>query len=290
MDGVPTFGEYIRQRRTTANLTRPQLAWLANLSVPYLTKIEGGATPSRRVIESLSDALKLQPAEFEYALILAEGPAPRVELDHPTAADLEYLELLNPKPATYVSALLDILAVNASFMEVFPQLDPGVNALEWIFLNPIARTVLLDWTGEASVAVSWFRLQIARTGKQERAREIIDACLVSPEFRAAWQSDSVASSRDNPTALVRDPKTLAIRELRVNNWRASGLQSWSLYLATSVDQPTAITRPVVRERPAMSSPVNTSGDARRRPRSNAAADDPTPTKPLQQIDGKQLGG
>ncbi|QVI23086.1 helix-turn-helix domain-containing protein [Nocardia tengchongensis] len=130
MDGVPTFGEYIRQRRTTANLTRPQLAWLANLSVPYLTKIEGGANPSRRVIESLTTALKLTPVDFEYALVLAEGPLPRIEPDQPTPADLEYLDLLNPAIGAYITGLWDIVAVNAAHHEFFPEMMAGANYLE----------------------------------------------------------------------------------------------------------------------------------------------------------------
>ncbi|WP_067543117.1 helix-turn-helix domain-containing protein [Nocardia crassostreae] len=288
MNGVPTFGEYIRQRRTIANLTRPQLAWLANLSVPYLTKIEGGATPSRHVIESLSTALKLQPGEYEYALILADGPAPRIEPDAPTAGDLEYLDLLNPKPGAYVSSTLDVLAVNTAYAQVFPQLEPGANILEWMVLNPLARTVLVDWMRETQATVGWFRTQIARSGEEERCQEIIDACMRSPEFPLMWRSDSVLIDRNHAT-LVRDPQTLTITELRILVWHTSAsLGSWSLLLATTPDQPTAVTRPVVRERPAMSSPVNTLDNPQRRRRETLPPGDPTPTKPLQQIDGKQL--
>ncbi|MFJ4652989.1 helix-turn-helix domain-containing protein [Nocardia sp. NPDC088792] len=287
MHGVPTFGEYVRRRRTAANLTRPQLAWLANLSVPYLTKIESGANPSRRVLESLCTALELQPAEFEYALILAEGPLPRAEPDHPTPADLEYLTLLEPKVGAFISGALDILAVNHAHEEAFPQLDPGRNYLEWLFLNPIARTVLVDWPGESQQAVSWFRLLMARSGDEGRVREILEQVLTNPDFALMWRGDAVSNERFDRSKLVRDPKTLAISELRMNMWRtSSSLRSWMLVLGARVDQPTAITRPVVRERPATSRVINDSGASEPptdRYEKRSSGPGATLTQPLQQI-------
>ncbi|MTE16521.1 helix-turn-helix domain-containing protein [Nocardia aurantiaca] len=249
MDGVPTFGEYIRQRRTAANLTRPQLAWQANLSVPYLTKIEGGANPSRRVIESLGTALKLSSAEFEYALILAEGPLPSADADHPTPVDLEYLDLLNPAIGAYVSGLWDIAAANAAHQEYFPELVTGTNYLEWLILNPISRTVMVNWENETRMAVGRFRIQLARAGESEHGRQILERCLADPDFALLWRSPVVVE-RSDLTKLVRDPRTLAISEIRINVWRTqSSLQSWLLALGTVVDGPTAATRSAVRQHP-----------------------------------------
>lgn len=294
MNGVPTFGEYVRQRRTKANLTRPQLAWLASLSVPYLTKIEGGANPSRRVIESLATALELRPAEFEYALTLAEGPLPRIDPDRPTGIDLEYLELLNPKIAAFISGTMDILAVNAAHMAAFPELDPGCNYLEWILLNPISRTVLVDWPGEAQQAVGTFRLLLARFGDEEHVREILDRCMESPEFAIMWRNDTVANERPDRTKLVRDPETLAITELRMNIWRtSSSLQSWMLVLGTTVDQQLAVTRPVVRERPRASRALNASEVSETpapRLRPPTPQDEQTSTQPIRQISSNRIEG
>ncbi|GAB3210400.1 helix-turn-helix domain-containing protein [Nocardia tengchongensis] len=288
MDGVPTFGEYIRQRRTTANLTRPQLAWLANLSVPYLTKIEGGANPSRRVIESLTTALKLTPVDFEYALVLAEGPLPRIEPDQPTAADLEYLDLLNPAIGAYITGLWDIVAVNAAHHEFFPEMVAGANYLEWLFFNPISRTVMVNWDNETRMAVSRFRMQLARAGEDERGAEILERCLVDPDFALLWHSDTVAVERGDLTKLVRNPRTLAITELRINLWRTqSTLQSWLLVMGTVVDRPTAVTRPVMRQRPETSRAINSpEGTATPpiRPKNVAQGKDPMPTTPLRQLD------
>ncbi|MFE3261214.1 helix-turn-helix domain-containing protein [Nocardia sp. NPDC059229] len=294
MDGVPTFGEYIRQRRTTANLTRPQLAWLANLSVPYLTKIEGGATPSRRVIESLCTALKLPPAEFEYALVLAEGPLPRLAADHPTPTDQEYLELLNPAIGAYITELWDIVAANAAHQEYFPELVPGMNYLEWLIFNPISRTVMVNWDTEARMAAGRFRMQLARSDDDERGRQILEKCLTDADFALLWRSDTIAVERTDLTKLVREPRTLAITELRINMWRTqSSLQSWLLVLGTTVDRPTAVTRPVVRQRPETSRPINAPGGPAtpsRRAKNAAPANDPNPTKPLRQISSNLSDG
>lgn len=261
MNGVPTFGEYIRRRRTTANLTRPRLAWLANLSVPYLTKIESGANPSRRVIESLSTALELRPDEFEYALALAEGPLPRAEDDHPDSADLEYLELLEPKIAAFASGAMDILAVNRAHRAVFPQLNPGLNYLEWLFLEPVSRTILVDWAGEAEQAVRAWRLNLARFGENDRMRGIIANCTASPEFAAMWHNDTIGECHPDRTKLVRDPKTLAVREIRLHTWRtSSSLRSWMLILGTNVDTPAAVARPAAPEGSAVSRAINAPAD------------------------------
>lgn len=262
MDGVPAFGEYIRERRTAARLTRQQLAWSANLSVPYLTKIEGGAVPSRRVVESLSAALELQLAEQEYALALAEGPVPDNDDNRPTAADIEYLELVSPHMAAYLTGTLDVLAANAPFCETYPELGPGVNALEWLMLNPVSRTILVDWNRQAHDAVGGFRLTVARYGLSARAKEIVDRCLPCQEFATMWSGDTVASLSHSRQVLVRNPKTLAIREFRENAWRtSSSLHSWTLYLGMIADQSHADTRPVFRERPGSSTGVNgRSGD------------------------------
>ncbi|MGW3544341.1 helix-turn-helix domain-containing protein [Nocardia niigatensis] len=294
MDGVPTFGEYIRQRRTTANLTRPQLAWLANLSVPYLTKIEGGATPSRRVIESLCTALKLPPAEFEYALALAEGPLPRIEADHPTATDREYLDLLNPAIGAYITELWDTVAVNAAHLEYFPELVAGVNYLEWLIFNPISRTVMVNWESEIRMAAGRFRMQLARSDNDERGRQILEKCLTDADFGLLWRSDTVTTERNDLTKLVREPRTLAITEMRINMWRTpSSLQSWLLVLGTTVDRPSAVTRPVVRKPPELSSPINAPGGPHtpsRRAKNAVPANDPSPTKPLRQISSNRSDG
>ncbi|MFD7844698.1 helix-turn-helix domain-containing protein [Nocardia sp. NPDC059764] len=294
MDGVPTFGEYIRRRRTTANLTRPQLAWLANLSVPYLTKIEGGANPSRRVIESLATALELTPVDFEYALMLAEGPLPSIEPDLPTATDQEYLNLLNPAIGAYISGLWDIVAVNAAHKEFFPELAAGSNYLEWLLFNPISRTVMVNWDNEVRMAVGRFRMQLARTGEEERGAEILEQCLADPDFALLWHSDMVAVDRGDLTKLVRDPRTLAITEMRINMWRTqSTLHSWLLVLGTVVDRPTAVTRPVMRQRPETSRAINASEGGvtpPRRAKNVAPGKDPMPTTPLQQLNSKLAGG
>ncbi|MFB8005443.1 helix-turn-helix domain-containing protein [Nocardia sp. NPDC056000] len=294
MNGVPTFGEYIRQRRTIANLTRPQLAWLANLSVPYLTKIEGGANPSRRVVESLGTALELRAVEFEYALTLAEGPFPRGTPDHPTATDLEYLHLLNPKIAAYISGTLDVLAVNAAHAETFPQLDPGTNYVEWLLLNPVARTVLVDWESETRQTLGMFRMLLARHGPDQHTSRIIENCTASPEFEAMWRDESLSSERRDRSKVVRDPKTLAITELRMNIWRTSStLQSWMLVVGAGVDQPMAVTRPVLREMPKASRAINadeTRELSPERPNMNASLREQAPTQPLQQIISNQSEG
>lgn len=55
------LGEFIKQRRTLANLSLRQLAERTRVSNPYLSQIERGKhEPSVRVLKSIADALGLR--------------------------------------------------------------------------------------------------------------------------------------------------------------------------------------------------------------------------------------
>src|SRR5690606_40525618 len=64
------------------------------------------------------------------------GPVPAT----PTAEDLTDLASLN-HPACYLRfPTLDMLAANSDYQRLFPGLGAGTNLLEWMFLNPAARS------------------------------------------------------------------------------------------------------------------------------------------------------
>ena len=59
------FGRALASVRSERGLKRMQLKELSGLSYPYISEIEnGGKYPSRRAIQSLSDALGMSPSEL----------------------------------------------------------------------------------------------------------------------------------------------------------------------------------------------------------------------------------
>src|ERR1700737_3737183 len=93
-----------RNRRRTPGLRREEVAELANIGVSWYTLLEQGhdVHPSRQVLESLSQALRLTLAEEQHLFLLAyqEQPAKMVmEEEQVTPALQRVVDALNPHPA-----------------------------------------------------------------------------------------------------------------------------------------------------------------------------------------------
>src|SRR5258707_2009338 len=67
-----------RSRRRTPGLRREEVAELANIGVSWYTLLEQGqaVNPSRQVLESLAQALKLNQAEKQHLFLLAGQELP----------------------------------------------------------------------------------------------------------------------------------------------------------------------------------------------------------------------
>src|SRR5207253_5875916 len=68
----------VRNRRRTPGLRREEVAELANIGVSWYTLLEQGQDvhPSRTVLESLAQALRLTTAEEQHLFLLAYGEKP----------------------------------------------------------------------------------------------------------------------------------------------------------------------------------------------------------------------
>lgn len=147
------FGDYIRQRREDAWLTRTELAKKANLSVSLIEKIElGTRPPTLHSLQILFDHLDVAPMFRRHILDLSLpglfGPPPTAP-SAPDADDLADLAVLDHPASFYTLPALTIAAANAAHRRTFPGLVPGTSFLEWIFLEPIAREVIVEWRKEA---------------------------------------------------------------------------------------------------------------------------------------------
>lgn len=199
-------------RRRTPGLRREELALLAGMSATWYTYLEQGREirASAQVMTALAEVLRLDRHERAHLLQLA-GHAPTAESGErepltPEAAAVP--QLLQPNPAYLIAGNYDVLSHNRAAGELFPRLfgdepeqrpDDGSerppddelerppNLVRWMFLEPEARDVVVDWEPEARGLLARLRTQAARHPADPRYTRLIDELTDgSPQARAWW--------------------------------------------------------------------------------------------------------
>ena len=198
--GLPDGG-----RRRTPGLRREEVALLAGVGTTWYTWLEQGrdVRASLEVLEALSRALRLTPAERSHVILLGRGEQappckPPAEEVPPTLRRL--VENLGPGPAYLLGRRWDYLAWNKSFERVFGW-EPGTEPLSrnhvWLwFMDPARRTLCsTDWATSGRLLVAKFRADSARNIGDPAFEELISALnSSSPEFRKLWKRHEVAGS------------------------------------------------------------------------------------------------
>jgi transcriptional regulator with XRE-family HTH domain len=196
--GLPDGG-----RRRTPGLRREEVALLAGVGTTWYTWLEQGrdVRASLEVLEALSRALRLSPAERSHVILLGRGEqagpckAPAEEVS-PTLRRL--VENMGPGPTYLLGRRWDYLAWNESFERVFSW-EPGPDPLSrnhvWVwFMDPSRRKLCSsDWATSARLLVAKFRADSARNIGDPAFEELVSALEASsPEFRKLWKKHEVA--------------------------------------------------------------------------------------------------
>jgi len=184
--GLPITG-----RRRTPGLRREELALLAGISATWLTYLEQGrdVRPSGQVLDALARALRLSTAEQEHLHRLAGGGTTSEE-DVPEEVAPEIAgvpALLGDNPAYVTGICYDVLAQNAAAAELFRNSGPGGNIVRWVFTEPVAREVLVDWEQEARNVLARLRAIAGRHPDHPRVTRLVaELTETSPEAREWW--------------------------------------------------------------------------------------------------------
>lgn len=198
--GLPVTG-----RRRTPGLRREELALLAGISATWLTYLEQGrdVRPSAQVLDALARALRLTGAEKEHLhRLAADGTA--AELDAaaqdgaervaPEVADV--LALLGDSPAYVTGLCYDLLALNDAAAELLRDLKPDGNVVRWMFTEPAAREILVDWEQEARHILARLRAIAGRHPDHPRVTRLVtELTEASPEAREWWPRYDIQFSR-----------------------------------------------------------------------------------------------
>jgi transcriptional regulator with XRE-family HTH domain len=183
-------------RRRTAGLRREEVAQLAGMSATYYTFLEQGrdVRPSRQVVAALAAALRLSSAERAHLFQLA-GVTPAAD-DQAQAETLApvvgaMVARLDPYPAYLKGRRWDVLAANRAARALFTDWSARPpedrNKVWWMFTDPAARKIYVDWEKEAADMLGRFRAAAARRLDDPDFTELIERLhQASPEVRAWW--------------------------------------------------------------------------------------------------------
>jgi transcriptional regulator with XRE-family HTH domain len=194
--GLPGGG-----RRRTPGLRREEVAQLAGVGATWYTWLEQGreVRASLDVLEALSRALRLTPAERTHLVLLGRGeeppPCKSAERVSPTVRRL--IENLGPNPAYVLGRRWDYLAWNRATSAVFGDFGALPRAARnhvWAhFMDGARRELLPDWERSTRLVVAKFRADSARhIGDPEFEQLIGTLRRSSPEFCQAWKKHEVA--------------------------------------------------------------------------------------------------
>ncbi|MFR9800522.1 helix-turn-helix domain-containing protein [Streptomyces sp. MS06] len=200
-------------RRRTRGLRREEVAQLAAISPTYYTVLEQGrdVRPSRQVLDALAAALRLDGAERAHLHELVHGAAPAqtpvVETLPPAVPAL--LDRLDPCPSYVTGRCWDVLAANRAARALWTDWPARParerNLLWWMFTDPEAREVMVDWPAEASALLGRFRSASARHPGDPRFSELLERLLAaSPEVRE-WWPQHVVTPLSSGTKRLRHP-------------------------------------------------------------------------------------
>jgi len=200
--GLPVDGS-----RRVPGLRRGEVAGLAGVSIEYYSKLERGdlAGVSASVLEAISRALQLNPAEREHLFDLAQAAngtsllAPRrrnTKQWRPRQSLQLALDAIRDTPAAIGNGLGDLLTANhlgrALYSDLYADPTGKPNFARFTFLDEAARRFYPDWDYFADITVAMLRTQAGRDPHDRRLHELVgELSTRSEEFRRRWSAHDV---------------------------------------------------------------------------------------------------
>ena len=184
---------------------------LAGLSPEHYSRIEQGRQPtiSEDVVEALSRALGLDGIEREHLRDLA-APVSRAHRDDSAQqqADPGLLRLMDnlDVPALLLGRRGVVLARNALLTAVLgAPMEPGFSFLRWLFLDPLARERIVNWTDFAAAAVGAMRYELGRHPRDRRLVALIAELRATDPDVARWWDDHGVTDRTSVRKRIAHP-------------------------------------------------------------------------------------
>lgn len=224
--GLPAGG-----RRRTPGLRREEVAQLCDISNTWYTWIEQGRdiTVSASVWSRLASVLSLSRAERHYLFELAESTDPLHDQDDVQPLPDILAESVNSilAPAYILDRNWNVLARNQALVDLFqgwPDSDEQPNLMRYIFLDPAARKLVVDWEHRASRVVAEFRADVGVHTGEPGLKALLDDLLTHSLVFAHWWNRHAVVDREG-----------GLRDFRHNESTVLTYQQLTFGLATRPD-------------------------------------------------------
>lgn len=188
------------RRRRTPGLRREELAARAGIGTTWCAWIEQGreVKASAEALARLAGALTLTRAERAYLFELAGRRDPDVPFAVPigdSPASIRTLVESLPQPAYGLDRAWNACCWNHAAAKLFAGwLGEGCqkNLLRYVFVEPSARSLIVDWEERSHRLIAEFRADYGRSLGDPRTNAVIAALRAeSPDFARAWGGQSV---------------------------------------------------------------------------------------------------
>ena len=192
-----------KRRRSKPGLRIEELCAVAGLSITWYSALEGGkpVSVSRRMLETISDALRLNSDERHYLLALSEYREPPMASSDTSSRETlaRVVRAIDFGPSMLINERWDILACNILAQYVYslePTPGKAENLATRMFLDDTYRSLHVDWEPVARAMVSILKMNYAYT----RDRASFDGFVRrlsegSPEFSSLWREPIVGELR-----------------------------------------------------------------------------------------------
>jgi transcriptional regulator with XRE-family HTH domain len=195
------FGFPAGQRRRARGLRREEVAQLADISPTWYTWIEQGrdVNVSAGVLARLAGTLQLTRSERAYLFEMAGRRDAEEAAPHEDEVPDILIALLDDiaPPAYLMGRYWDLLGWNANAATLFTGWLDGAqtrtpNLLRFVFLDPLARTLLVDWEVRARRVVAEFRADCRTRLEEPVLQRLVDELSEgSPDFVRYWKQHDV---------------------------------------------------------------------------------------------------
>lgn len=192
-------------RRRTPGLRREEVALLAGVGVTWYTWLEQGRpiNASVQVLDAVARTLRLDVAERGHLYRLAGVPFVQEPVCDAEAVGDEVrgiVDSLDPLAAVVYNARYDVLASNAGYRRLFPQLwiasHADRNALLHLFTGPPCCSAFADGEDELPRLVAQLRASYGRHVGEPAWESFVERLVrKSPRFARMWANGDVAAPR-----------------------------------------------------------------------------------------------
>lgn len=194
-------------------LRKEELAVLAGLSPDHYSRLEQGRQQNvtDEVVRALSHALQLDDVERAHLRDLA-APTSRRRWAGPEAPQrpdpgmLRLMSTLDHVPVLLLGRRSEVLASNTLLSSVLgTAMEPRTSFVRWLFLDPDARTRIVNWADFAAPAVGSLRYEVGRHPDDRQLADLVEELRSGDPDVTRWWDDQRVTFRTSVTKHVAHP-------------------------------------------------------------------------------------